>query len=247
MDRGSAPLKAHMANCSEMEIRQTRRGCFQELLGCEAKTEFKYFIGSDQIAQSLDDDDCFCRMCCGPIHPFKTAVKELNTEAELVTLDRPLACAVGACKCCCYQEADITSDGAKIGHIKEEYYYCVPRFNITDHDDQPLYKMHSPTCLGGMCVDCCAEGNPCGKGCCRVSFRFYDANQADTDGDAEYLGSVLKKPKSTMTEIFTDADAFEVKFPTEATPAQKGIFIASTIFLNALFFEYQDQDGGGGY
>ena len=72
---------------------------------------------------------------------------------------------------------------------------------------------------------------------------MYDANQADTDGDAEYLGSILKKPKSTMTEIFTDADAFEVKFPSESTPAQKGIFIGATIFLNALFYETDDSGG----
>lgn len=123
----------------------------------------------------------------------------------------------------------------------------VPRFTVTDHDDQPLYKMHQPTCCGGMCVNCCAEGNPCSsKGCCKESFRFYDANQAETDGDAEYLGSILKKPKSLMTEVFTDADAFEVKFPADATPAQKGIFIGATLFLNALFFEGGDGEGGGG-
>ena len=35
MDRGSDACKAHLANSSEMEIRQTRRGCLQEILGCE--------------------------------------------------------------------------------------------------------------------------------------------------------------------------------------------------------------------
>ena len=246
MDRGSAPLKAHLEGTSEMHIRQTRRGCFQELLGCEAKTEFKYFIGNDQVAQSLDDDDCLCRIFCSPCHPFTTVIKELNTDAELLTVDRPFACPIGGCKCCLYQEADFTSDGQKLGNIKETFYCCVPRFDIFDDEAKLLYKLHQPTCCGGMCVNCCAEGNPCtSKGCCKESFRVYDANQEETDGDAPYLGYIMKKPKSAMVEIFTDADAFDVKFPENATVAQKGILVGTAIFINATFFENQDEEGGG--
>lgn len=123
MDRGSSALKSHVQNCEQMEIRQTRRGWLQEILGCDAKTEFKYFIGGNQIATSIEDTDCFCRMCCNAIHPFKMVVKELNTDAEMVSVDRPLACAVGGCKCCCYQEATFTSGGQEVGKIKEECWY----------------------------------------------------------------------------------------------------------------------------
>jgi hypothetical protein len=88
-----------------------------------------------------------------------------------------------------------------------------------------------------MCVNCCAEGNPCGKGCCKQSFRVYPADQSSTDGDAPYLGVILKKPKSLGTELFTDANAFVVDFPTDATADHKGMLIGTSIFLNALFFE----------
>jgi len=48
-----------------LSVRQTRKGWFQEILGCEAKTEFKFFNSDKtQIAHSLEDTDCFCRMCC---------------------------------------------------------------------------------------------------------------------------------------------------------------------------------------
>ena len=123
MDRGSAPLKAHMEGCSEMEIRQTRRGFLQELLGCEASNEFKYFVGSDQIAHSLDDTNCFMRICCPLMYEFTTVVKELNTDAEVMTIHRPFACAAGACKCCCYQGAEFSSGGQPLGSIKENYYW----------------------------------------------------------------------------------------------------------------------------
>lgn len=241
MDRGTDALKSHVQNTDKMEIRQTRRGCLQELLGCEAKTEFKYFVGDNHIATSLEDTDFCCRIFCNLIHPFKMVVKETNTDAELVSVDRPLACGVSGCKCCCYQEATFTSGGEDIGMIKEDYHYCVPRFTIFDPEEKPMYKLHPPTCMGGICINCCAEGNPCGKGCCKASFRVYDPELSDTEGDAPYLGMIMKKPKSMMTEIFTDADVFEVNFPKEATPAQKGVLIGTSIFLNANFFEGGDQ------
>jgi hypothetical protein len=115
--------------------------------------------------------------------------------------------------------------------------YSVPRFVIYDGENNPMYKLHNPTCCAGMCVNCCAEGNPCGKGCCKISFRIFPSDQSDTDGDAPYLGKILKKPKSLGIELFTDADAFEVDFPKEATVAQKGVLIGTSIFLNAIFFE----------
>lgn len=241
MDRGTSALKAHMDGCESMEMRQTRRGWLQECLGCEAKTEFKYFIGGNQIAHSLEEASCLCRLCCQPIYPFMATVKELNTDAELVTIDRPfVCCAVGPCKCCCFQEASFTSNGNSLGKIEETCYWCIPTFKVYDHEEKELYILHQPTCCGGMCVNICAEGNPCGKGCCKVSFRVYPADQKDTNGDAPYLGNIIKKPKSAFTEIFTDADAFEVNFPKEASTDQKGLLIGIGLFLNAIFFEGDD-------
>lgn len=69
MDRGDGvatdACKAHLGNLDVLDIRQTRRGRCQEILGCEARTEFNYFTpDKKQIASSLEDTDCFCRMCC---------------------------------------------------------------------------------------------------------------------------------------------------------------------------------------
>ena len=85
-------------------------------------------------------------------------VKENNTEAELLTVERPFRCATGGCKCCCYQEATISSGGQLLGKIKEDCYFCVPSFTVTDYKEEGLYVVHPPTCLGGICVNICAEG-----------------------------------------------------------------------------------------
>lgn len=243
MDRGSDALKSHMAGCTKLEMRQTRRGWLQEICGCEAQTEFKYFIGSDQVFHSLEESSCCIRLCCRGCHPYTMTVKELNTEAEIVSMERFFRCPMGGCKCCCYQEATFTSNKQELGSMKETCYFCVPSFKVFDHEQNHIYTMHPPTCIGGMCVNCCAEGNPCGRGCCRASIRIYDPDQKDTDGDAPYIGVILKKPKSAMVEIFTDAEAFEVDFPKDATTDQKGILIGTAIFINSLFFEGEQEQG----
>eukprot|EP00542_Grammatophora_oceanica_P013014 CAMPEP_0194031616 /NCGR_PEP_ID=MMETSP0009_2-20130614/4754_1 /TAXON_ID=210454 /ORGANISM="Grammatophora oceanica, Strain CCMP 410" /LENGTH=252 /DNA_ID=CAMNT_0038671825 /DNA_START=221 /DNA_END=979 /DNA_ORIENTATION=+ len=242
MDRGTDALKSHVNGTDAMTIRQTRRGWLQECLGCEAKTEFKYFVGENEIAHSLEDSDCCCRLWCSGIHPFTMQVKELNTEAEMISVDRPCRCGIGSCKCCCYQEMTVTSGGEELGLIKEDCYYCVPQFTITSADSNGLYKVHPPTCCGGCCVNCCAEGNPCcGRGCCKVPFHIFPADQEKTDSGAEHIGKILKRPKSLGTELFTDADAFDVTFPSDATAAEKGLLMGGAIFINACFFEENGQ------
>lgn len=242
MDRGSEVLKSHVSGIETMEIRQTRRGWCQECMGCEALTEFQYFVGDTQIGHSLEDTDCFCRMCCTIIHPFKMNVKELNTEASLLELDRPLRCCNCPCKCCCYQEGTITSDGQEMGSIKEGCYFCVPEYTIADHTGKGLYKLHQPTCCCGVCVNCFTEGNPCGRGCCKVPFHLYPYEEGDS---VDHVGKILKKPKSLMTELLTDAEAFECTFPKDCSPATKATIIGSAILLNAIYFEGDDNDDSG--
>ena len=128
-----------------MSIRQTRRGCVQQCFGCEAPDEFKWFDITDgkhdQIATSLEESDTFARICCTQCHAFKMVAKEEGTGEEILTLDRPAACPPGACKCCCsYQVMNFSYKGQAIGNMKEQYYYCVPRYVISDAEGNPVYK-----------------------------------------------------------------------------------------------------------
>jgi hypothetical protein len=191
------------------------------------------------MASSMEESNCLCRWCCIGVFPFKMKVEELQTKAELLTVDRPCVCCLaGPCKCCCYQQATFTSGNDQLGKIQENCYCCVPQYTLYDASGAKVYKIHPPTCCGGMCPNCCTEGNPCGKGCCKVPFWVFDPNQAQTNGgEAVHLGKILKKPKSLGVELFTDANAFEVTFPTAATPEQKAGLVGTAIFFNAVYFE----------
>jgi len=241
MIRGSQAMNNALSDLNKVSVRQTRRGCFQELLGCEAKSEFKYFKdGTDQLGTSLEDSECCVRIFCPLCRPFTMEVKDME-GAEILTVDRPFACGPTACKCCCYQTMSFKSGGQDLGKIEEQYYYCVPVFKIYQ-DGNYIYKIHSPTCLGGLCVNCCAEGNPCfGKGCCKVPYHIFPASQENTDDNAPHSGKILKLPKSMMTEILTDANAFDVTFPEDANNSQKAMIMGTAIFLNALFFEGNEE------
>jgi len=230
---------------------KTRRGCFMELLGCEARDEFKWFNTTDtsapeQFGTSLEDSGCFTRVCCPTWHPFTMTLQEINSNLEIMTMERPMTCPAGPGKCCCYQEMTFYAKGQKLGKIEEKCYFCVPRMMIVNGAGLPIYKVHSPTCCAGMCVNPCTEGNPCcGAGCCKVPFHIFPADQLDTDNGAPSVGKIVKVPKSLRTEIFTDAEAFDVIFPDGATVEQKAMIAGSSVFINANFFENQDGGNGG--
>jgi len=232
-------MERHLGSVDKVKVAQKRKGCFQEWLGCEALTEFDFYKGSEKekFAHAKEDSSFCCRLCCAPNHSFKMTVTEEGTKEEILSVDRPFVCCA-VLPCCCFRKMTMSSGGKEIGNVEEKCYCCVPRFEINDAEGKAIYQMHQPTCVGGMCVNCCAEGNPCfGRGCCKAPFHVFPADMEDTDNGAEPSGKILKVMKSAAAEIFTDADVFEVDFPKDATTEQKGLVMGSAIFLNAIFFE----------
>jgi hypothetical protein len=242
MERNDA-INQHFSGCRTMEVRQTKRGWIQQyLFGCKAPAEFKWFDTTDgrqeQIASSLEESGFCDRYCCGGRHSFSMVVRNQGSNSEILTMDRPLACNAYVCKCCCYQKMTYSYEGEHLGEMEELFSCCIPKMQIKDASNQPIYKVHPPTCCYGMCIDCCAEGNPCfGRGCCKVPFHIFPASQKDTDNGAPEVGKIVKEPKSCMVEICTYSEAFKIEFPDDATSEQKAMIAGSSILINANFFE----------
>ena len=182
---------------------------------------------------ALEDSSCPNRFCCGTCHPFEMNLSE-GAEAGgalVARYDRPLRCAHGPAKCCCYQEiATLDAAGAPAGRTVETCYCCVPQFHVEKPDGTVEYKLSQPTCCGGMCVNICAEG--CCN--CRIPFYIFPAS-ASTSGKP--VGKIVKVWSGLVSEAFTTADNFELQFPDDAHNDSKARLVGALFLLNQLYFE----------
>jgi len=250
-----------LAGQKNLFIKQTRRGCLQEAMGCEAKNEFLISTVEQRdsfFMYALEDSSFLCRLCCANLRESKMDVKMGNSSAsgaQVMSYERPFQCAqVGPCKCCCFQQMGFFNEKREpIGQIKEDFYYCaVPSFTISDNSEKALFKVQMPTCCGGMCVNVCAEGL-CN---CRIPFYIYPSGTTEpgTELMSENIGEKGEKKAAQITkvwgglgsEMFTDADKFELLYPAGATPDQKAMLLGSVFFLNMNFFEKQKESGSSG-
>lgn len=199
-----------------------------------------------------------------------------DNGAAMAGFQRPCRCHSGPCKCCCLQEvkAEIipgdpdmatakygtaelkgkhfqAGEGKAVGGIRENFYCCVPTYEVYKADSSVEYDLHMPTCCGGCMI------NPCAQGCCncRVPFYLYEpgsGTEIDAAGNCSGSSLVGGHPKAQITklwtglgqELFTDADTFEVKCPEAADVETKVRLIGATLLLNQLYFERDKGEDG---
>jgi len=252
----------------EFLMNQTTKGWFQELCGCDANTQFKFYVSDagangqyTHTAMIEEQSSCCMRFCCRSNREWITKMVE-TTDANadlahmpaMLEFERPFRCPKGPCKCCCFQEVMVRDgSGNFIGGIKEQSWCCVPHFTIySDEAYTPQYDLHQPTCCGGACVDCCAQG------CCNCRVPFYIYNPGATTDDKALPASKCRPVEGMETEIpsaqicklwsgmakelFTDADNFELKCPDGADGRAKARLIASTLLINQVFFEKDEEE-----
>lgn len=210
------------------------------LCGCDAPTEFKVATREhphQDVFYVIEDSGFCCRLCCESIHPFKMTMS-VGAEpggAVVAVYERPLACHVGACKCCCFQEIFVNdgATGGQVGSVKESCWMCIPQFNVYDNARQMLYAIHMPTCCGCL-PNCCAEG------CCRVPFYVYNTSNTNKESPD---GKIVKMWGSLGTELM-GVHQFECDFPSNSPPDHKALLMGATYLLNELFFKPQHKDNG---
>jgi hypothetical protein len=177
-------------------------------------------------------------------YSYVTRVKEVGTNAELLTVDRPVALPAMCGKFCCHQTVTVKSGGRVVGRVTETCDCCVPSFAVTNAKGEQVYLLRPPTCCGGHMVKCCTDQN----NLCNRTFFVADPSTSQTivDGlDTPHVGKIVKIPKSFAVEAFTDADAFELHFPPTSVE-EKATLIGAAVLLNAVYFETSCLEGLGG-
>jgi hypothetical protein len=248
-DRGPRGI-AFFANMPSLMVKQTRRGCFQEMFGCEAKNEFNIStIENPQanILYSLEESSFCCRFIMKNHRASEQKVwvgnnAGLGDAALVMSAKKDCTLGLEPCQCCCNPYMNFTDGvGGPMGSVKVPMFCCIPTYKVFDETGQPEYEIHQPKCCGGMCVNACAEG--CCN--CKVPYYIYAPNQEDR-GKGMEKGKIIKIWRGMATEFFSDADTFTINFPADATPEQKARVLGSTFLLNMMEFEGKpDRDNGG--
>mmetsp|Transcript_44020 Transcript_44020/g.110258 ORF Transcript_44020/g.110258 Transcript_44020/m.110258 type:complete len:251 (-) Transcript_44020:503-1255(-) len=235
---GAGGLQSYAPH-NDLFVKQTRKGCIQEILGCEAKTEFKIATKAQQqtdIMYALEESNFFVRLFCAPIRPWTINVTggPGTPGGPPVSLhERPCALGPGSCKCCCYQEVQHKDPtGVPLGSTKEMFWWFVPKFNVMRPDGSSEYLVSMPTCLGGLCINIFAEGL-CN---CRIPIYIFPPDATAFTQETK-IGFITKIWSGLGTELFTDADKFEVEFPPGAAPDSKARILGTVFLMNQLFFE----------
>lgn len=219
-------------------VKQTRKGCFQELMGCEATTEFDIANMEDReknIMYALEESSFCIRLCCKNIRPFKMQLSPAKGEAPFLEYERPYRCSTAPMKCCCFQSMTVRKPGSDeiIGTFRENFFCNIPQFSADNAKGEKEFYIHAPTCCCGQYVDICREMNLAKGVCCRVPFYIYNLDNKE----GEEIGEIIKVWGGLATEMFTDADKFEVKFPKEASVEQKAVILGGVFLINQLYFE----------
>ena len=90
MEGGLAPIPAQVSmegggdnfpalSGPNLFVKQTKRGCFQELIGCEAKSEFLISTMENRqnfFLYALEDTSCMNRFCLGGYRPWEINVTQ---------------------------------------------------------------------------------------------------------------------------------------------------------------------------
>lgn len=265
MGDSNALIDKHFAQYDSMLVKQTMRGCLQECLGCEAKSEFKvapldwskvdgFRIDTSAMERpesmyALEKSSFCCRFFWRDGRPFTMEVSEGSEAggAPIVQFKKPcgfpLYCEIKdyTFPCCCLLPKVETQlpDGTSLG--SESAYQCdlclyVPKFKYSENGEA-VYILKPETCCGGCCIACkCCSG----KGCVYLPFYFHEPSTMTVmggyNGDAPQISKVWAGWKK---ECCSTADTFAINFPKSIDAKRKAGLLGMTFLIDFVWFERQ--------
>ena len=228
---GTDSLNGH----ETLHVNQNTRGWLQELLGCEAISEFSIFSGTQgqhPVMHATEEAPCWTRFLLPQLHAFTITVRDVVAGGRplpvVAKYVRPCRCPLTSLKCCCFQEIHhIDGNGTPIGATVEQCSVCVPTLNITDQDGRLEYVISQPTCCGGTMVDVFAEG-----GILQMKVPFYLFKSGSPHVANEEVGKLVREYTNPMTESLTDVSNYSVRFPEHCSAQTKARILGSVFLIN---------------
>jgi hypothetical protein len=253
-------IKVALDKYDSVLVNQTMRGCVQECLGCEAKSEFKLsnldgaYVDGGWVSEAksvhpaemyaVEQSGCCVRFWCRDGRPFVMTVSQGGDAggAPIVQYKKPFGCPVyigQGVPCCCFlpELTTILPDGTE--HSKSKYLcsICVPKLSYQEPPGEDLYILHPPTCCGGICIQ-----PQCGRRCCSIPFYFFDpttGKQVYANENIDKSAQIRQVRNGLKKECFSSATSFAIKFPEDADAKRKAGILGLTFLLDFTLFERQ--------
>jgi hypothetical protein len=271
MKEGSSDqIKALFADKDAILVKQTMKGCIQECLGCEAKSEYKVskmdyqYIDGCRLKEGamtmqdemyiIEESNCCLRICFQDGRPF---VLKVSTGSEpggspIVEYRKPCGCPVMFtirtdngnvdCPCCCMLP-EVTSFTPENTELNKSKYVC----------DMCMYVPKFMYSEGGTdiykvrpetcCGGCCIVCK-CGKGGYQIPFYFWDPASGEkvmSRKGEDNMPQITKVWAGMKKECCSTADNFAVFFPDNCSPERKAGILGMTMLVDFVFFEGRNQ------
>lgn len=209
--------------------------------------KIKYVHHSGKAPESITQENKGWFRCqTGPI--TKGMSEEERNRDVIATHEKEQTCGI----CClifplCFNLPYLETKGPAGEKMGTTEYLCdmcpfVPKFQVRDKDDQVKYLLRPDTCVAGACVMCRCGG---GKGkCFRVPFIVRDPVTK------EPLKANVQEGKAELTNLWSGwaneccmrKNAYYMAFPEGATTEDKLTLIGSTVLIDVVMFEQEDDN-----
>ncbi len=227
----------------------------QQLGCCCVEQRNTYYVVHPESFQMVleikEDSDPFQRCCCKPGHAVDLEVTDLRTGQRAMTAKKPCKC-LGCCACCDICRAEMIAygpDGEVFSQSKVPLmggWGFTPTIEVMDRDAEVHSVIKGPTFFTGGCIESCKN----------FQFRMETKEGKETKGhivklrpgkmeeiraskqmgrDVAQIGAQMG---AQITQMFTDADTFEVNFPEGLTNELKMGLIADAILIDYMFYEH---------
>ncbi|XP_042636786.1 phospholipid scramblase 1-like [Orycteropus afer afer] len=204
VDNRSSPL--NILNVNQLVVNQNIE--VLEVFTC-FETSNKYDIMNkhqERIYFAEEKSNCFFRHVCGYLRPFTITIYD-NVGRDVIILHRSLRC------CCCQKVTVEAPPGNTIGYIYQSCHPFLPKFKIKNEDKEDVMKIRGPCML------------------CKC-FKNVNFNLLSLDEEI-LIGKISKKWAGFMTEVFTDANKFKIKFPYDLDVKMKAVLLGACLLISS--------------
>ena len=209
--------------------------------GCETPNCYHVFGQSPQGTKYLfkckELSNCLMRNCCpSGLREFFMEIKHISSgnidnpknSKELAILDKPFKLPM-FCFCRPELKVKLIKGNVNAGNVLHIYTMLDPEFEVYDGNNQLKYI---------VTADCCQCGLLCSKNICgklkEVIFNIMGP------GEGQIIGQIIRK-KATGMELITDADSYQVFFPSMSNANDKLLIISLAILIDYIYFEMDER------